>query len=439
MPYYLDAPTLAQATAVYANAALTTCAPNGVYSDGVVTRVQTACVLGPEKNCPSCGSGCDSNFNEGKIGNGVFLSTIDLGNSIGDIGAVIIKFDATTYPNGFKAVYDGITYNSFSSPIYGYMTAPAGLPVYIGDEDNDCTIGGITTVSFILDNNDWNGTGYTYNGTTSIVSVLPSQTNLTVNPPGECVMVIPKVNLNPSSLDITVEGPCGAAFELYVSCPTVLFPTYTSQVAPTAELVCEYQDDLIYYNYPVNGNGVTLGLFDWVFIDPYGESVVTDGYYHAPTMLPAAYDWFLAQNGVIIQMGQCAYNAYVITRCADGFNLVASTGVGPVSIGDFVTISEPLYAACVWEITSQTFTTPTVTINSVTAYTNCDEVCVLYSVDNMTGSTQTGTYIDCDGVSQPFSVTAYTIDYICARVGSISVVGSPAGVIVTLDSCDCGL
>ena len=436
MPYYLDGPTLSQATAVYVNAALTVCAPDGVYSDGSITRIQTGCVLGTAKFCPSCGTNCDETSFNDKGNVGVYRSTIDLGNDAGDIGAIIIRFDTPKNPHGFKAVYDGITYNSFSSPIYGYMTAPSGLPVYMGDQDDDC---GITSSSFIANNYDWDGGGYNYNGTTSIISVLPSQTNLTVNGPGTSIMVIPKVNLNPSSLDITVESPCGSDFAVYVSCPTVLFPTYTSQVAPTDELVCEYEDNLIYYNYPVNGNGVTLGLFDWVFIDPYGESVVGDGYYHAPTMLPGAYDWFLVQNGVIIQMGQCAYNAYVLTRCADGFTLVASTGVGPVSIGQFVTISDPLYASCVWQITSQTFITPTVVIDSITAYTNCNEVCVLYSVDNMTASTQTGTYTDCDGVTQSFAVDGYTIDYICARVGSISIDGSPSGVIVSLDSCDCGL
>jgi hypothetical protein len=316
------------------------------------------------------------------------------------------------------------------------MTAPTGLPVYIGDQDNDC---GITTSSFIGGNYDWDGSNYTYNGTTSIISVLPSQMNLTINPPDTCIMVIPKVNLNPSSLDIIIENPCSYGFDLDVTCPIPLFPTYTSQVAPTDEIVCEYEDNLIYYNYPVSGNGVTLGLFDWIFIDPYGESVVADGYYHAPTMLPGAYDWFLVQNGVIIQMGQCAYNAYVITRCVDGLTLVANISVGPISIGDFVTISAEAYSGCVFEVTSQTFITPTVTINSITTYTNCDEVCVSYSVDNMTGSTKTGTYIDCDGLTQSFSVDAYTIDYICARVGSISISGSPAGVVLTLDSCDCGL
>jgi hypothetical protein len=438
MPYYLDAPTLAQATSVYTDSALSICAADGVYSDGSITRVLSGCVLSSAKPCPSCGFQCDSEFNLQKSDSavGVFRTTIDLGNDIGDIGAIIISFNPLSYPKGFKAIYDGITYNSFSSPIYGYSTAPTGLPVYIGDQDNDC---GITTSSFIAGNYDWDGSIYSYDGTTSIISALPSQVNLTANNPGLCIMVIPKVNLNPSSLDIIVENPCSYGFDLRVSCPTTLFPTYTSQVAPTDELVCEYEDNLIYYNYPVSGNGVTLGLFDWVFIDPYGESVVADGYYHAPTMLPGAYDWFLVQNGVIIQMGQCAYNAYVITRCVDGLTLVANISVGPISIGDFVTISAPLYSGCVWEVTSQTFITPTVTINSITTYTDCDEVCVSYNVDNMTDSTKTGTYIDCDGLTQSFSVDAYTIDYICARVGSISISGSPAGVIITLDSCDCGL
>lgn len=438
MPYYLDAPSLALATGVYTDAALTICAADGVYSDGNITRIQTGCVLGPAKFCPSCGEGCDNIFGENKGDTGVYRTTVDLGNNPGNTGAVIIRFNPFSFPYGFKAVYNGITYNSFSSPIYGYSTAPAGLTNYIGDQDNNCGIG---TSGFILNNYDWNvaTNAYVYNGTTSSIIPLPSQLNLTVNSPSTCVMVIPKVALNPSSLDITVEGPCQSVFGLNVGCPTPLFPTYTSQVAPTDELVCEYEDNLIYYNAPVNGNGVTLGLFDWIFLDPNGEAIAADGYYHAPTMLPGAYDWFLVQNGIIIQMGQCDYNSYVITRCADGFSLVAGTSVGPVSVGDFVTISDPLYAACVWEVTSLTYITPTVTINLITPYTNCDEVCVLYSVDNMTGSSVTASYTDCDGLPQTQAVAAYTIEYICARVGSITIPGSPAGVIVSLDSCDCGL
>ncbi len=116
MPYYLDGPTLSQATSIYTDDALTICAPDGVYSDGSITRVLTECVLGPAKLCPSCGEKCDSELNFYDNETGVFRSTIAVGNAPGDIGAIIIRFDPTNYPQGFKAVYDGITYNSFSSP-----------------------------------------------------------------------------------------------------------------------------------------------------------------------------------------------------------------------------------------------------------------------------------------------------------------------------------
>jgi hypothetical protein len=216
-----------------------------------------------------------------------------------------------------------------------------------------------------------------------------------------------------------------------------LFPTYTSQVRPTADSVCEYPDDLIYYNYPVNGNGTTLGLFDWVFLDPNGEVVATDGYYHAPTMLPSSYNWFLVQSGIIIQMGECQYNAYIIERCGDGLTIVANSDVVGVQVGDFVTVSYPSYAGCVFNVISETFTTATVTIDSITVYESCADICQNYSVDNMTASSVTVSYNNCAGAPQTQAVAAYTIAYICARTGSVSVPGSPAGVIVTLDSCSC--
>lgn len=96
--YYLDGPSLALATAVYTDAALTICASDGVYSDGNITRVQTGCVLGSAKFCPSCGSKCDYEYSFSKGVDGIFHNTIDLGNDPGDIGAIIIRFDPTDYP-----------------------------------------------------------------------------------------------------------------------------------------------------------------------------------------------------------------------------------------------------------------------------------------------------------------------------------------------------
>jgi hypothetical protein len=58
--YYLDAPSLSTATVIYSNAALTTVAANGFYSDGAVVREQVAGVLLPQQTCPSCITGFSS-------------------------------------------------------------------------------------------------------------------------------------------------------------------------------------------------------------------------------------------------------------------------------------------------------------------------------------------------------------------------------------------
>jgi len=52
--YYINAPSLATATAVFINAELTICASNGFYSDGSISREQVGCVLLPQQTCPSC-------------------------------------------------------------------------------------------------------------------------------------------------------------------------------------------------------------------------------------------------------------------------------------------------------------------------------------------------------------------------------------------------
>ena len=53
--YYLNAPSLASASAVFSDAAMTTFAADGFYSNGVISRQQIDGVLLPQQNCPSCG------------------------------------------------------------------------------------------------------------------------------------------------------------------------------------------------------------------------------------------------------------------------------------------------------------------------------------------------------------------------------------------------
>lgn len=52
--YFIDGPSLASSTAVYLDSSLTTCAPDGFYSDGLIVREQVNCLLGNPLTCPEC-------------------------------------------------------------------------------------------------------------------------------------------------------------------------------------------------------------------------------------------------------------------------------------------------------------------------------------------------------------------------------------------------
>lgn len=54
--YYLNAASLALATAVYSDAGLITLAPDGFYSDNSIVREQLLGVLQAQSSCPGCGT-----------------------------------------------------------------------------------------------------------------------------------------------------------------------------------------------------------------------------------------------------------------------------------------------------------------------------------------------------------------------------------------------
>lgn len=435
MSYYLDAPSLGSATAVYNDAALTICAPDGFYSDTSIVRELVGCVLQPQQFCPSCGIACGEDCNNLDLKTGVYKVTVDLGNDPTSIGAVIIIFNPQDFPKGFEAEYDGVVYNALSSPTYGFLQGDLGLPTYIGDEDLDC---GLITGFHVLPNYIFNPSTLMYDldGTTQIVNIFPTQVETTVNNPGPCVLVIPKPSINPSSLTITVFSPCSSVFDLSIKCPTVLPIFYGGQPTLTPEETCFFEDTITYYSAPVNGNGTILGLFDWVFLDINGEFHASDGYYHAPTALPSSYDWFRLENGVIVEFGQCSYNNFIIERCADGLQLVADSSI-PFTIGDLVTVSDVTYAGCTFTVIDETNDTPVVTVNAISPAESCSDICAFYLVNNISSLSQQGAYINCDGVFTTFTIAANTIEYLCARSESITIDGSPGGVLVEFFDCNC--
>jgi hypothetical protein len=57
--YYINAPNFLDATSVFTDPSMSTCAPDGFYSIGGVVREQVSCVLLPPTQCPDCEFICE--------------------------------------------------------------------------------------------------------------------------------------------------------------------------------------------------------------------------------------------------------------------------------------------------------------------------------------------------------------------------------------------
>ena len=301
--YYLNCPSLGSSTAVFTNAGLSTCAPDGYYSDGNIVRQQVSCVLGPQQPCPSCGTQCGQLFGNSS-GSGIYRYSLEMGAAT---GAIIIKFNPFTIPDGILVDLGGTKYNAVSSVIYGYLAAPANLPTYLG-RTSDATTCGLSGGTFALDEYDYVGGVFVPTGSTISTSVSAPQNKTTVNSPQNCVMVIPKTTATPSTLLVSIFGPCGDTLSsLSVDCPAALTSFACSIKYTTALQLCTDgpPENQTYYTVPVTGAGGQLGLYDWVFSDVNGANVLPDGFYQAKSVT-GSQDYFQVANGVIIAFGLCA-------------------------------------------------------------------------------------------------------------------------------------
>ena len=119
--YYIDGTTLANSTAIYTDAALTQCAPQGHYSDGVNSRYQvvtaTGCYLQALQPCPSCAEPCGGSIN-GSGGEGIYIIDLDVGGTSTDVGAIVVYMNPASVPDGVLVEYNGVTYNRFRTNTY---------------------------------------------------------------------------------------------------------------------------------------------------------------------------------------------------------------------------------------------------------------------------------------------------------------------------------
>lgn len=332
--YYIDGTTLNNATAVYMDAALTTCAPNGFYSDGISSREQVSqgsgCVLLPPQPCPTCATPCGTQIT-GNGGQGVYQLDMDVGGTANDTGAIIITFDPQNIPDGIQAVYDGQVYNTLSSELYGLLESTvAGVPTYIGETSRDCgTVGGGTYPN--LDVFQYQGNGFVNTQQPTTVVIQSGQSQLTPNGPDNCVMVIPKPNASPAVVNFTFIGPCNStAWSFNVQCPRVLDPISASAPQNSQADACTAILNNTVYHVSVNPlSGIQP--FDYIFSDHDGANPAPQGWYLHPT----GYTYQVGPRGVVTnRQGGC--NTITLQDCTNQNLYTMNDRFGTNNIGDVI-------------------------------------------------------------------------------------------------------
>jgi hypothetical protein len=312
-PYFLDGTTLSDSTAVFQNSGLTILAPDGYYSDGVIIRQQVNGLFLPQFSCPACGLACGS-YLPTSGSRGYYTMQIDTGTLPTAVGAITIKYAAGQRPDGMYVEYDGVIYNELSSPYYGYLAAPPGQLTFIGQSSFNgvpgCDLVGASPHT--LNEYAFNGTSFVPTGGTQVVTVTPAQLQLTPTSPDNgptwtpaqpkewSVIVIPKTSPTPAVMTLTSVAACqNTAFLLDISCPAKIKGINASARYETLTGIC--QAPLTSKLYPIRVTGVSpyLGLYDWIFLDEYGENKAADGYYRTNN-LTGTNDTIQVQNGTVI-------------------------------------------------------------------------------------------------------------------------------------------
>jgi hypothetical protein len=306
--YYIDAPTFSTATSVFSDAALTTYAPDGFYSDGVIFREQAAGVLSFAATCPSCAGACAGAIS-GTGAQGIYKVSYMVGTGTGAVKIMLTPTGAAV-PTGIKATYNTFIYNEVSTANFGYKVGTGSLPIFLGDTAADCGI--VAGSPYTLNEFNYSGGAFVATGNTIATTVVAGQMQTTAGVPGACIMYIPKTIASPTTLTIEMTSPCGTppAWQIRAECPTALtgFSVSTLPQATSAG-ACGQPFASTYYNGAVTGSGGNPALHDWVFLDANAQqklSAATGPGYYRWDDGSANGAWFqLDSNSVIISVGSC--------------------------------------------------------------------------------------------------------------------------------------
>ena len=247
-------------------------------------RKQTAVELEVYTGCAACPPppiACGSGVNPPGGSTGLYNLTFDAGQTVSDVGAIVIYFNPAGIPDGIRVLYDGVYYNAVSSPTTGRIQSSSGVSdafTFLGTVGNTC----IPTLPNTTTYNYFDGfTGSTWDPGT------PSTQSVTINvgdaPLGGAnqysTLVIPKTSAAPSIVTIQVLGPCSStAWGIEVDCPITL-PSFTASVNIAGSTSCTAAATTYYFAQHRLATNTTPIVTSWVFSNSNGSTVLTDGNY----------------------------------------------------------------------------------------------------------------------------------------------------------------
>lgn len=307
--YYLNAPTLSQATSVFSDSALTTTAGDGYYRDGAVVRRLISGVLQSEQQCGECYAQCGGLIKK-SLPAGVYYMTINSGSLPADTGAIVFEAILTDAPIGMLVQYNGENFNEVISTAHGSLRSTnPNNPTFVGLTGDDCSISGST---FTLDVYNYVDGEFVATGTTETILVSSGDVQLTATSPMLMCIIAPKPSNLPNAVTIKVVVPCtreSANVDFYINCPEDLESFESSVKAATYDGACELGKTQTFYRIDLNSTPGVLQLNDKVFIDKYGRTGLAEkygaGYYYVRGM-DESYDWFrIDSDSIIVELGLC--------------------------------------------------------------------------------------------------------------------------------------
>ncbi len=307
--FYLNGADLATSTAVYLDFQLLNLAPNGFYGDGTIVRQQVSGILLAAESCSNCPIPCSSGTIETNQLVAMYSITYSVGTSTD--GPIIIYFRPQENPDGILVTYDGVKYNSMSCSIDGIheSTNPLNFTFAGGDIDGCLSV---LPISLSLPVYNYNS-GWVNSGSIIPFTINPGDVSLSdpyFSSGATWVMVIPKTNSTPTTLDVQIISPCfDSKCNVTINCPAELDRVVNGSIVfEDAAIECIEETAVVYYSVRVHDDeDILIGLYDYVFTDAAAENALADGFYlivndysGTPTT-----EVMQIENGIVIAITPC--------------------------------------------------------------------------------------------------------------------------------------